>query len=147
MSRNGDQHTINIFGDEPKKPRPLPAGGIHTKAVGMTYIPGAEERIARVRMIGIIYLVVERHYDNAADPNAIRLLLPGSGTPEDRAVGYLSADLAARLAPILDAGEHRMRCRVEDVTGGVSGKEHYGLNVALYCVDGFDLVPYHPRYR
>jgi hypothetical protein len=146
MSRGGDIHTLNIFGDGPKK-RPLPPGGIYTSLVAMTFISGAEERLAHVRAIGIVYLVIDRHYENTKDPNAIRLLLPGAGNPEQRSVGYLSADLAARLAAIVDAGEHHMRCRVEAVTGGVPGKKHYGVNVALYCVDGFDLLPYHPRYK
>lgn len=145
MRRKGDSHTINIFGEEPKK-RPLPPGGAYTKLVGMAKIEGAQGRIAWMRKIGIAYLVVDREPDNPYDTNAIRLLLPGDGLPEERVVGYLKATLAAHLAPILDAGKHRVRCRVEMVTGGEPGKEYLGINVALFCTDGFDLLSHHPGY-
>lgn len=145
MSKRADQHTLNIFGDDPRK-RPLPPGGIYTRLVGVRRIQGAQARIGRMKRVGVVYLVVSREPHNAYDPNAIALLAPGNAPVERRLVGYLDRELAAALAPVVDARPGRLRCRVEQVTGGDDGK-FFGVNVALFYDDGFDLLPYHPRYR
>lgn len=146
MSKRQDSHSVDLFGDGPqRKPRPLPPGGIYTRLVGVSMVDPEQKRLQKARRLGIAYLVVDREPDNDADPNAIRLLLPGQGPEEDRSVGYLDKEMAASLAPVVDARASLMRCRIEKVTGGEGGKR-YGVNVALYYDDGFDLLPYHPRY-
>lgn len=69
------------------------------KAVGLTFHVGYPDRL--LDLAGYPYpleATLLREPDNAHDPNAVAVLL--SGSP----VGHVPADLARRLAPMLDQG-------------------------------------------
>lgn len=64
---------------------------------------------------------LEREPDCIYDPNAVRVMI-NRGTPV--CIGYLAKDLAAVIAPVLDAKRPVTILRVQP-TGGVPGK-HQG---------------------
>lgn len=70
-----------------------------------------------------------RESHNAYDENAILAICGG------KKIGYLSADIAGELAPIMDAGTP-VTGTIRDITGGYLGKS-YGCNV--------DVVVYKPK--
>lgn len=77
-------------------------------------------------------LFLEREPNNKFDNNAISVYVSPDEDPWDEGdyqIGYLSKDLATRLAPVIDSGG-RVTCVVLDVTGGSNG-ENFGVNVAL----------------
>lgn len=96
----------------------LPA--FYTKVVGVTF----EDRpaVAATLRPGDA-LALRREPANPHDPHAIALIAGGG-----RAVGFLNAQLAGRLAPAIDAGA-RYRATVSGVTGG--GDRAVGVNVYL----------------
>ncbi len=97
------------------------AGAFYTKVVGVTF----EDRQAVVRaLVPGDPLVLQREPDNPHDPHAIQV-----ATPAGEQVGYLSARLAARLAPSVDAGA-RYAATISQITGG--GERHFGVNVYLH---------------
>jgi len=69
-------------------------------------------------------LRLEREPTNPKDPNAIRLMA------DRRQVGYVSADLASRLAPWMDR-RHTWSATVLEVTGGEPDAPTYGVNFVL----------------
>ncbi|MGH2348903.1 MAG: single-stranded-DNA-specific exonuclease RecJ, partial [bacterium] len=100
------------------------AAAFYTKVAGVSY----DNRQAAVGALAAgDPLVLTREPDNAHDPHAIRI-----STAAGEQVGYLSARLAARLAPLIDAGE-RYTATVSQVTGG--GDRHHGLNVSIRRVE------------
>ena len=75
-------------------------------------------------------LLLERETDNPADSNAIAIhAVPLDPIEYDDKIGYLSSELASKLAPLAAKG-YRMICKVIDVTGGEDGKD-YGVNIEL----------------
>jgi hypothetical protein len=62
-------------------------------------------------------LTLRREPTNPHDPNAIRVLSPKLGT-----LGYVGADLAVTLAPLVDDPSIHLVVRVLDVTGGEQGR-------------------------
>jgi single-stranded-DNA-specific exonuclease len=96
------------------------AAAFYTKVAGVSY----DDRQTTVAALAAgDALVLTREPDNAHDPHAIRV-----STTAGEQVGYLSARLAARLAPLVDAGE-RYTATVSQVTGG--GDRHHGVNVYI----------------
>ncbi len=76
-------------------------------------------------------LTLQREPENTHDENAIAVY-PGlhfDGDDTDDRIGYLNADLASRLAPMIDQGQH-IDCRVINITSGEGGKT-IGVNVEL----------------
>lgn len=99
------------------------AGAFNTKVVGVTF-EGRQE-IVRTLIAGDL-LHLAREPANPVDPYAVRVL-----TPAGRKVGYLSARVAARLAPSMDAGT-RYTATVSQVTGGPTAEDagrSYGVNI------------------
>lgn len=105
------------------------AGVFNTKVVGVTF----EGRQAVVRTLAPgDGLELRREPGNPVDPHAIRVLT-GSG----QQVGYLSARIAARLAPSMDSGA-RYAGTVSQITGGpaAGGTERsYGVNIVVQRAD------------
>lgn len=90
-----------------------------TKVVGVTYAPGYPDNLHRLRDAidsGLdahgegVAAVLIREPDNAYDANAIRVDVPAIGGP----IGHVPRELAATIAPILDAGT-RMRSAITEV--------------------------------
>jgi single-stranded-DNA-specific exonuclease len=96
------------------------APALYTKVVGVTF-DGRQAGIATLRPGDRLRLV--REPANAHDPHAIQVR-----TQDGRMVGYLRAQLSARLSPSLDAGA-RYRATVTGITGG--GDRTLGLNIFL----------------
>ncbi len=68
-------------------------------------------------------LVILREPENPYDTNAIRIL-----TQDGRDVGHIRREIAAHIAPLIDAGT-KYRCIVTAVTGG--GDHSYGVNIIM----------------
>lgn len=69
-------------------------------------------------------LTLRREPRNPFDLNAIQVWHRAGQ------VGFLNADLAAELAPDMDAGAE-FTAEVEEVTGGTRDKPHLGLNIVI----------------
>jgi single-stranded-DNA-specific exonuclease len=94
------------------------ASAFHTKVVGVTF-EGRQALLPTVRAGD--RLVLARDPGNPVDPHAIKVCLT-----DGRQLGFLRADLAARLAPTIDAGT-RYVATAAALTGG--GDRAWGLNV------------------
>ena len=79
--------------------------------------------ISRCRAGERLYL--DHQSDNPHDPNAVMVI---RGTGEQ--LGYLSRAVAARLAPVLDAG-FRVEARISALTGLQRLGEHRGVNLLI----------------
>ena len=66
-----------------------------------------------------------REPDNKHDRNAIAIFY------DDKQIGYLSADIANKYAPKLDAGLISMEVHVDEVTGGYGDKSTLGVNISI----------------
>lgn len=97
---------------------------INTKVRGVTR-DGRQKTVARLRPKQALRLT--REPANPADPNAIAV-----NTTDGKSVGYLSADLATRMAPLMDKG-YVWIADVLEVTGGdaADGTPSYGCNIVL----------------
>ncbi len=98
------------------------AGTFYTKIVGVTF-EGRQE-IVRALVPGEA-LRLQREPTNPVDPHAIRVL-----TRLGQQVGFLSARVAARLAPSMDAGS-RYAATVSQITGGPGADRDrsFGVNI------------------
>lgn len=107
------------------------AGAFYTKVVGVSF----EGRQGLVRALAAgDPLLLRREPGNPHDPHAIKVM-----TQSGEQIGYLSARLAARLAPSIDAGA-RYSAIISQITGG--GERNFGVNVYLQrqerAADGFE---------
>jgi len=100
------------------------AAEFYTKVAGVTF-DDRQAVLATLRDGDA--LVLRREPANTHDPHAVRVAA-GDG----RMVGYLSARLAGRVAPAMDAGG-RYRATVSRVTGG--GDRTLGLNIFVERAD------------
>ncbi|MDQ7843078.1 MAG: single-stranded-DNA-specific exonuclease RecJ [Armatimonadota bacterium] len=101
------------------------AEAFYTKVVGVTY-EGRQEVVRMLRPGDALRL--RREPANPVDPHAIGVL-----TDDGRQVGYLSARVAARVAPSMDAGA-RYTATVTQVTGGPTEQDaarSFGVNVCV----------------
>jgi hypothetical protein len=71
-------------------------------------------------------LVLRREPDNAQDKNAVAVFRENGDQ-----VGYLSASVAERLAPLLDA-DAPFTAVVSEVTGGTEDRPTYGVNIRIH---------------
>ncbi len=94
------------------------AGAFYTKVVGVSF-EGRQDLIRALSPGDALHLT--REPDNPHDPHAIKI-----ATEAGVQVGYLSARLAARLAPSFDTGA-RYSATISEVTGG--GDRHLGINI------------------
>ena len=114
FSRSGDYLGDGALGLEE-------AGAFHTKVAGVTF----EGRQAIIQSLtpGQV-LVLQREPSNPHDPHAVKVLTDGG-----QQIGYLSARVAARLAPTMDSGV-RYSATASQITGGGEDRS-FGVNVYL----------------
>ncbi|HEV2439693.1 MAG TPA: single-stranded-DNA-specific exonuclease RecJ [bacterium] len=98
------------------------AAAFHTKAVGVTF---DDHQAVLTTLRAGDRLRLRREPANPHDPHAVKVL-----TEDDRAVGYLNARLAGRLAPLMDAGV-RYVASVAGVTGGGAPGLAIGVNLFI----------------
>jgi hypothetical protein len=72
-----------------------------------------------------VILYFERESSNFFDSNAVMVIASVFGKNGSVCIGYLSADLAREVAPLLDEG-HRAVVFFQGITG--VGKEYLGVN-------------------
>ncbi|MGH2398531.1 MAG: single-stranded-DNA-specific exonuclease RecJ [bacterium] len=106
------------------------AGGFNTKVVGVTF-EGRQEVVRSLSAGDGLHL--QREPANPVDPHAIRVL-----TTDGRQVGFLSARIAARLAPSIDSGA-RYTAAVSQLTGGPAAAgdrdRSHGVNIYVQRQD------------
>ncbi|MGQ0551115.1 MAG: single-stranded-DNA-specific exonuclease RecJ [Armatimonadota bacterium] len=102
------------------------APAFHTKVVGVTF-DGRQEILPMVPAGARLQLA--RDPNNTRDPHAIKVMLD-----DGRQLGFLSAVLAARLAPSMDAGA-RYAATATVLTGG--GDRAWGLNIYVERESGW----------
>lgn len=93
------------------------ATGFNTKVVGVSF-EGRQDTVAGLREGAA--LALRRHADNAFDPNAIGVWY---GALQ---LGFLKREIAARIAPNVDAGA-RYNAAITTLTGG--GARTMGINI------------------
>ncbi len=100
----------------------------HSKVVGVTKDnddgQNRQEIIQRELEDGDL-LFLDREPDNPYDSNAIAVVT----SDFEKKIGYISSDLASRLAPQMDRGAS-IDCYVAEITGGGPGQS-YGVNIRL----------------
>lgn len=102
------------------------ADAFHTKVAGVTF----EGRQALVQtLLPGQMVVLQREPSNPHDPHAVRVL-----TESGQQIGYLSARVAARLAPTMDSGA-RYSAAVSQITGGGTDRS-FGVNIYLQREEG-----------
>lgn len=101
------------------------AGAFYTKVAGVTF--EGRQDLVRTLSTGDT-LVLKREPENPYDPHAVKV-----ATAAGAQIGYLSARVAARLAPSIDSGA-RYAATISQITGG--GDRHYGVNLYLQRQEG-----------
>lgn len=96
---------------------------IFTKVVGVTKGEDRQDLIAYLKAGE--ELVLKRDRENEFDKNAIKVL-----NKEGEQLGWINRELAAELAPELDAGRE-FKALVTEVTGGTEDKPTLGCNICL----------------
>ncbi len=115
------------------------AWSFYTKVAGVTF-EGRQEWLPSVRTGQPLHLV--RQPSNPYDPHAIAIF-----TTEGQQLGFLSARIAGRLAPSIDAGM-RYTATASQLTGG--GDRSYGLNIFIqreesaFSADGMAWTSWRP---
>ena len=99
---------------------------IRTKITGVTFKSrfGEPRQELVTRCSAGEQLTLIRQPDNPYDPNAIMICRFDD-------LGFLSKDIAADLAPLMDAGVVSVTATILDLTGGTQEKESTGLNIEL----------------
>ena len=67
-----------------------------------------------------------REPNNEHDKNAIMLYYKKTH------IGYIPKDTAAKLAPIMDDRKLMFWAKINEITGGVEGKEFNGINISIF---------------
>lgn len=103
-----------------------PPKTFHSKVAGVTYDnpdgTGRQDLIRQCRAGDRLRL--RREPDNRYDSNAVAV-----GTDSGAQIGYLSSNLAAELAPLLDRGG-RVDVEISEVTGG-GDERALGVNILM----------------
>lgn len=92
----------------------------YSKLVGVTF--NERQKVIPTLTAGE-ELVLEREKDNPVDRNAIHVL-----TKKGQELGYIRKEIAAEIAPLIDAGT-MYRCGVTAITGG--DDYAYGVNIVM----------------
>ena len=99
--------------------KPSKTFGFHTKIVGVTH--GNRQQLIKSLKIGDV-LTFQREPNNQYDRNAIAIM-----TTTGEQLGYISKELAEKLAPKMDIGIN-FEVKVSNITGGTNGM-NYGVNI------------------
>ncbi|MEX2650320.1 MAG: HIRAN domain-containing protein [Alphaproteobacteria bacterium] len=104
---------------------------IRTKVVGVTKPNprGRPRQMVIAELTAGDQLALARDPNNPHDPNAVMVF-----TRAGEQIGYLRTELAADLAPVMDAG-HRWGAEVLEVTGGTRHKPTRGVNIRIVVTD------------
>ncbi len=106
--------------------RDLSGRTIHTKIVGVT----ADDHQDNIELLDEgEALKLVREPSNPHDRNAIAVEIS-----DGDALGYISRDLAAELAPAMDAGQY-FKCTVTALTGGTDEQPAKGVNILIEQTD------------
>lgn len=92
----------------------------YTKIVGVT--KNSRQEIIKKMCYSGQRLQLVREKNNACDFNAVMVLCGNTQ------IGYLSKDIAQKIAPLMDKGQE-FECIVQKVTGG--GNNFYGVNIKI----------------
>lgn len=97
------------------------------RLAGVTFAPGYPSNLAdlaRRCAVDVVPLELVREHDNGYDLNAVAVHL------EDRPLGHLPADIAAQIAPQIDAGR-RFAARAVFVAVRQDKRKRPGLEIEL----------------
>ena len=104
-----------------------PVRSFHTKVVGVTKKNEDGSRrqgvIAGCKVGEQVLLI--RESENPYDSNAIAVYHSSR-----KQIGFISADLAEKLAPDMDSGQP-ISARISDLTGGTPEKPSHGVNLEI----------------
>lgn len=125
--------------------RPLPNQPIAITVVGVTFVPSYPNNVLAVeRSIfeeGECPVYCMRERDNPEDPNAVRVIaLPKSPAHERWVLGHIPRDVAARMAPEMDANGTGWRGWVEQVRSRTMERPGVSIIVERYMPRP-DVVP------
>ena len=103
---------------------------IDTKVKGVT-VGRRQEAIAHLRRYAAadISVTLERESSNAADINAVSVVVNVKGKGSYQ-IGYLPRQLAAIVAPLMDAHK-TVTAAFQEVRGGERAKPNYGLAIGI----------------
>lgn len=119
-----------------KKVAPPKKKNFHTKVAGVTAKNdngSSRQNYIRTYCKSGMPLTLVRQPNNRFDSNAIavfinaRTLLVFSGLVQ---IGFLSADVAKTLAPLIDAGAIFV-CQITEITGGEADRPSLGVNISV----------------
>jgi hypothetical protein len=109
---------------------------IHTKVAGVTAKnddgSSRQKYISAFCKCGTSFTLI-RQPANRFDANAIAVFVTVKTLVVFSAqaqIGFLSADVAKTLAPLMDAGAV-FKCKVTEITGGVADKPSLGVNILI----------------
>jgi hypothetical protein len=105
------------------------AGVVKTNVAGVTFRNvdrKSRQKLIRERCMAGQPVTLKREPDNKYDRNAIAVSIEG-GLYQ---IGSLHSDVAAKLAPLLDAG-HKFKAEVLDVLGGTEDKPTFGVLLSI----------------
>lgn len=127
-----------------------PAKRFTVKVVGLTFVEDYPENLLDLASVQRraerrgddedLPAVLIRNPDNAHDPNAIEVHQPSVGM-----IGHLPAEVAARLAPCLDAGE-TWQAWLQGVRISPEAPEQPGVSVHVEKVERDEDHPRHEEY-
>jgi hypothetical protein len=117
----------------------LPDAPFTVKVVGVTFVPGYPDNLLKLEEMcrGLdlasesLPVVLVRNPLNEHDPNAIEVHMPAMD--QIGMIGHLPAEMAARLAPELDAGVHWL-AELFQVLINFSHMDRPGISVRLQRV-------------
>lgn len=123
-----------------------------SSVVGVTFVPGYPstiyncERLVVNRMFALpdlddsegIPAVLRRNPENEHDANAIEVHVPGLGDPG--MIGHLPRNLAAKIAPMMDADPNAWSAAISNVFINENHPDRPGITIIVYYRQPDDYV-------
>ena len=121
---------VRNFIDNGESMNPIPEGMEVFPVVGVTFVPEYPNNILKVREAmesrqSDLIVTLTRRPDNPYDNNAIEVR-----TMDDRMLGHLSREVAAKIAPQMDAGKH-FRATVFQVRVSPENPNNPGIDILI----------------
>lgn len=104
----------------------------HTKVVGVT--AGQRQSVIKNNIMRGASLTLRRDRYNTYDSNAIGVYYSGNQ------IGFIKRELAAKMAPEMDAGRTDYKCVVSSITGG--GSYNVGVNIEITATSKYKQPTY-----